>query len=135
MKNTNVFFPFFKLFIAMSRFLSFLGFKHAIDKFTEINTSWVSKTTFSSTFLMRWRFQGYCCKSDSEWKVTWNYAYSPLKVLLIKRLFANTLSDVLFPGFQSRSGTQNTLLDVLFPGFQSRSGTQNTSLDVLFPGF
>ena len=40
----------------------------------------VNKTKLSSTFLIRLSFQGYRYKwgfALFEWKVTWNYAYSP----------------------------------------------------------
>ena len=39
--------------------------KETLDKFTEINTFWVRNTTQSSTFMIRLRFQVYCCKSGN----------------------------------------------------------------------
>ena len=37
--------------------------KEAMEKFSEIDNFRVSKTTVSFPFLIRLRFQGYCCKS------------------------------------------------------------------------
>ena len=53
-----------------------------MEKFTEINTFRVIRTTLSSTFLMRLGFQGYRCTPGIAifvWRVAKNYAYSPLK--------------------------------------------------------
>ena len=41
---------------------------------------WVGKTLFSSTFLIRYRFQEYRCKSGIvifAWRIALHYAYSP----------------------------------------------------------
>ena len=60
-----------------------------IEKLTEINTFKTEKTTVSSTFLIRFRFQGYLCKSGIDiftWRVTWNYAYCTFKDEILKTL-------------------------------------------------
>ena len=46
------------------------------------------KRTISSTFFIRLRFQGYCCKSGIviAWRVTLKYAYSPFKWINISYL-------------------------------------------------
>ena len=60
--------------------------------YTLIKTLWTRKTTLSSTFLIRWRYQGYRCKTSIvivAWRVTWNYAYSPfLLAWLIPTIFS-----------------------------------------------
>ena len=72
---------------------------------TDLNTFRVRKMTLSPTFLIRLSFQGYRCKSDIdifEWRVTWNYSYTPFKVaadVLKTSLFLYTLLSLIIPGF------------------------------------
>ena len=92
-------FCFFKLFIFICGFslkvtiANFLFIIEAMEKLTEIKTFRVRKTTVSSTFLIRLRFQGYCCQSGIAIfarRVICNYAYSPFKYLITEMFFLKT---------------------------------------------
>ena len=80
--DINVF-VFFKLIIfywSFSAEAAFLVYKKQWRNSQKINTFQVRKTTVSSTFFTRLRFQGYRNKSGVAifaWRVTLNYAYSP----------------------------------------------------------
>ena len=43
---------------------------------------------YSSTLLLRLRFQGYCCELSMsflwKWRVTWNYAHNPFYQIYLK---------------------------------------------------
>ena len=54
-----------------------------MEKFTKVNTFLVRKTTVSSIFFIRLKFQGYRCKLEIAifaWRIILNYAYSLFKI-------------------------------------------------------
>ena len=84
----------------------FLVYEGATEKLTDIKTFRVRKTTVSSTFLIRLRFQlvplsiGRC--HLCAWRVTWNYTYSPFKyqdisIFLFQSESGNCISHRFFP--------------------------------------
>ena len=57
------------------------------------------KTTISSTFLIRLRFQWYRCESGIAifaWRVAWNYANSPFKSSIFLLMGCNTKSYLVW---------------------------------------
>ena len=68
-----------------------------LEKLSEINTSESEKWSFSSTFLIRVWFQGYRCKAGVEisaCRVTWNYGYSPFKLILLLHFFFSSFKKL-----------------------------------------
>jgi len=74
----------FSFLVSVEKLLAHFLILRSNEKYTERYTFWVGKTTLSSTFLIRLRIQGYCCKSGIaifEWRFTYSTFKNFLKFL------------------------------------------------------
>ena len=96
-------------------------------KLSEINTSESEKWSFSSTFFIRVWFQGYRCKPGVEifaCRVTWNYGYSPFKLILLLQFFFHRLKN-FGESIMMFECVQLTAMGFFYDGCKNKTETLN----------